>query len=96
MLEMQKEALRAKVNGIYGYNAISRVHITQTAPTGFSDGQVDFKYAPRTRSQPAPAPEDVAQAQASAAVVENDELRAALERLGQNVLTRQKTKGKGY
>ncbi|CUH79372.1 Zn-ribbon-containing, possibly RNA-binding protein and truncated derivatives [Tritonibacter multivorans] len=96
MLEMQKEALRAKVNGTYGYNAISRVHITQTAPTGFSEGHVDFKYAPRTRSQPAPAPEDVAEAQASAAVVENDELRAALERLGQNVLTRQKTKGKGY
>ena len=29
MLEMQKEKLRAKVNAAYGYNAISRVHLTQ-------------------------------------------------------------------
>jgi len=40
MLEMEKEKLRARVNGVYGYNAISRVRITQTAPTGFSEGRV--------------------------------------------------------
>src|SRR6056297_1894133 len=44
MLEMQKEKLREKVNAVYGYNAISRVRITQTAPTGFADGQVDFDH----------------------------------------------------
>ena len=31
MLEMQKEQLRAKVNAIYGFNAIARVRVTQTA-----------------------------------------------------------------
>ena len=36
MLEMQKVQLREKVNSVYGYNAISRILITQTAPTGFA------------------------------------------------------------
>ncbi len=95
MLEMQKDQLRQKVNGVYGYNAISRVHITQTAPTGFTEGQVDFAYAPKTRKQAEPAPEDVAEAEREAKGVENDDLRAALERLGRNVLTRQKSMRKG-
>jgi len=42
MLEMEKEKLRAKVNAVYGYNAIARVRITQTAATGFADGKVAF------------------------------------------------------
>jgi len=46
MIEMQKEAIRAKVNAVYGYNAIARVRITQTAPVGFSDGQVEFRAKP--------------------------------------------------
>ncbi|GAB5434229.1 MAG: hypothetical protein EpisKO_35990 [Epibacterium sp.] len=96
MLEMQKAALREKVNAVYGYNAISKLHITQTAPIGFADGQVDFRYAPKTRKQEEPAPEDVAAAKETATGVENDDLRAALERLGRNVLTRQKSLRKGY
>jgi len=42
MLEMQKDRLREKVNAVYGYNAISRVRITQTAPEGFQEGQAVF------------------------------------------------------
>ncbi len=42
MLEMQKERIRAKVNGVYGYNAIERLRITQTAATGFAEGQAVF------------------------------------------------------
>ncbi|TNJ46289.1 DUF721 domain-containing protein [Phaeobacter sp. B1627] len=96
MLEMQKAALREKVNAVYGYNAISKVHITQTAPTGFSEGQVDFRYAPKKGRTPTEvAPEDAAAVQETATGVENEDLRAALERLGRNVLTRQKTTRKG-
>ena len=52
MLEMQKEQLRAKVNAIYGYNAISRVRITQTAATGFAEGPSRFRpQAERHRPQ---------------------------------------------
>lgn len=96
MLEMQKERLREKVNAVYGYNAISKVLITQTAPIGFSDGQVSFKYAPKENTPLQPDPQAVSEAAAAAEGVGNEELRAALERLGRNVLTKQKTIRKGY
>ncbi|MEX5563534.1 DUF721 domain-containing protein [Pseudophaeobacter sp. 1A16562] len=96
MLEMQKERLREKVNAVYGYNAISKVLITQTAPIGFSDGQVSFKYAPKENTPLKPDPQAVSEAAAAAEGVGNEELRAALERLGRNVLTKQKTIRKGY
>ena len=51
MLEMQKETLRERVNAVYGYNAISRVHITQTAPTGFAEGQAQFAHKPKAKER---------------------------------------------
>jgi hypothetical protein len=87
MLEMQKETIRERVNACYGYAAIQRVRITQTAPTGFAEGQVAFTPAPKT----AAATQDPAlrrQAEAAAAPVTDDGLRRALEALGQNVLSR--------
>jgi len=95
MLEMQKERLREKVNAVYGYNAISKVRITQTAPTGFADGQAQFQYAPKVQDKPKPDSQDVAEAAKVATGVDNDDLRQALERLGRNVLSKQKTHGKG-
>ena len=89
MLEMQKEKLREKVNSVYGYNAISRVRITQTAPTGFAEGQVAFDHRPKAEAK-APAPKVVAAASQVARSVENDQLREALERLGRNVLSKPK------
>jgi hypothetical protein len=91
MLEMQKEQLRAKVNAIYGYNAISRVRITQTAATGFAEGQVEFAHKPKDTG---PKPIDKAtQARAaeSAHGVADEGLRAALERLGANIMTQKTT-----
>ena len=87
ILEMQKEQIRAKVNAVYGYNAISRVKITQTAPTGFAEGRAVFDrpVAPR---KPEPSPEIKAAAAQSAGGVKSDDLRNALERLAQNVLTK--------
>lgn len=90
MLEMQKETLRARVNAAYGYNAISRIHITQTAPTGFAEGQASFAH--RATPDDAPAPDPQAQRDASklAEPVADAGLRAALETLGRNVLTKTK------
>ena len=90
MLEMQKEKLRERVNAVYGYNAISRVRITQTAPTGFAEGQVQF--APQA-SDPEQTPEPEAMAGVESAVrpVADEGLRAALERLGRNVLIKSKS-----
>ncbi len=90
MLEMQKEQLRAKVNGVYGYNAISRITITQTAPTGFADGQVSFQHRAPKPVPRAPDPETLAEARRIAAPVADAGLRAALEALAQNVLSRSK------
>ena len=90
MLEMQKERIRDRVNGVYGYAAISRIRITQTAPTGFAEGQAQF-----TRpTKPAPARPDpalLAQAEETARGVEDDNLRAALEALAFNVFSRRTT-----
>ncbi len=88
MLEMQKDQIRERVNTCYGYAAIQRVRITQTAPTGFAEGQVEFTPAPTRPAAPDPALRQ--EARAAAAPVSDDGLRRALEALGQNVLSRHK------
>lgn len=89
MLEMQKEQIRDRVNACYGYRAIARLRITQTAPTGFAEGRVAFAPAPRVQK----IPDKAAQSQASALSdsVKNDDLRSALTTLGANILTKQKS-----
>ena len=87
MLEMQKESLRTKVNAIYGYNAISRVRITQTAPTGFAEGQAEFTPKPK-QIRADPAPEIAQAAKDTAAGVGDENLRRALEDLARNVLSK--------
>lgn len=87
VLQMQLPALRDRINACYGYSAIARIHITQTAAEGFAEGQAAFAGAPRrTRAEPSPA---VAGAAARlAAPVSDPDLRAALDRLARNVLSR--------
>jgi len=91
MLEMQKERIREKVNACYGYAAINRVRITQTAPNGFSEGQASFDHRPKPRAV-APDPAVTARASQAVAPITDDGLRAALESLGRNVLTRKTIK----
>lgn len=97
MLEMQKERLREKVNAVYGYNAISRVRITQTAPTALAEDQTPYAppppaHGPGAPGVPArePAPELSARARNAAGSVQNEPLRAALEQLACNILSRTK------
>ncbi|EPX77787.1 DUF721 domain-containing protein [Litoreibacter arenae] len=80
--------IREKVNACYGYSAISRVRVTQTAPVGFSEGQLAFAAKPKEPT--APPPQVVAASKELASDVESDGLRQALERLGQNVMARTK------
>jgi hypothetical protein len=87
MLEMQKEQLRAKVNAVYGYNAIARVRITQTAATGFADGKVAFDHK-KPDAKPAADPALRQLAAAAAQPVSDDGLRDALARLGENILNK--------
>ncbi|WP_425466102.1 DUF721 domain-containing protein [Ostreiculturibacter nitratireducens] len=87
ILQMHLPKIRERVNACYGYNAIARVKITQTAPSGFAEGQAEFMAAPKPASAP-PRPEVVRAAHTVARDVHDDGLRAALEALAQNVLSR--------
>lgn len=90
MLQAQLPKIKDKVNACYGYAAISRVHVTQTAPTGFSEGQVQFQAAPK-KQKPLPSPELQARAHETTAHVGDSGLRAALDALGANILNKQNT-----
>jgi len=91
MLEMQKDRLRERVNAVYGYNAIARIKITQTAPTGFAEGQAQFTYGEPAKTPPPPDPKIAAAAQSYAENVTDEGLRGALEALARNVLSKAKT-----
>ena len=87
MLQADLPRIRDKVNACYGYAAISRIRITQTAPTGFAEGQLVFDPAPAPR--PARPDAKVAgQARAAARDIADHDLRGALESLALNVLSR--------
>lgn len=88
LVQMRLEYLRERVNAVYGYNAIARIHLTQTAATGFAEGQADFTPAPRQPPPVAEPPPPDAAARAVAAGVADPDLRRALEQLAGNVRRR--------
>lgn len=93
LLQMQLPKIRDKVNACYGYSAISKVVVTQTAPAGFAEGRIAFAPAPKPAPPPA-GPVLRARANAVSDGVRDDALRAALEALGEKVLSRPRnTKG---
>lgn len=89
ILQMQLPRIRDRVNACYGYAAIARITITQTAPTGFAEGQAEFAAAPRPAAPP-PDPAIRAAAVASAGGVKDEDLRHALATLAENILNRRK------
>lgn len=89
MLEMQKEQIREKVNACYGYKAIARVRITQTAPVGFHDGRAAFEQKTATPQQL--DTEALVVSADLAKDVKSDALRAALAALGANVISKRKS-----
>lgn len=92
MVEMQAPMIREKVNACYGYAAIARVRVTQTAPTGFgsgfAEGATPFAPPPRKPVPPEPGPEQRARAAEATRSVQDNALRAALTDLAANVLTK--------
>ena len=88
MVEMQKESIRERVNACYGYSAINRIRLTQTAPRGFAEPQAAFE--PKSRHDISPA--DWQKAAQTVEIVGDTSLRSALERLGANVLSQSKQK----
>ena len=90
IVEMQKEQILQKVNACYGYRAISRIKVTQTAPTGFAEGQVAFKAAPK-KHKPEPSQQVVAQARAASENIKDEGLRRMIEMMATNVLNKPKS-----
>ena len=91
ILQAESPKIKERVNKMYGYNAISHIKVTQTAPTGFAEGQVDF--APKRKAtEPEPLLTVDPKAKKAAAEIRNADLSAALERLAQNVFTKTKSK----
>ncbi len=86
MLEMSREAIITRVNACYGYSAIKDVQVTQTAATGFAEGQVAFA-APKARTKSAPDPERLARATAGLTEIEDPALRDALRKLAGHIVT---------
>lgn len=88
MVQMDLPRIKDRVNACYGYAAISRISITQTAATGFAEGQAEF--APKAKVIVAADPSILAKAADVADGVQDTTLRAALETLARNVLSRTK------
>jgi hypothetical protein len=86
MIQMALPQLKDRVNAVYGYAAVNHIHLTQTAATGFAEGQAEF--APAPKAVPRLDPAIAAQAQDVAEGVTDPGLRTALEQLAQNILTR--------
>jgi len=86
VVQMELPRIREKVNACYGYNAVSRVVVTQTAAQGFAEPAADFDHAPPV--PPEPPPEIRQKARDSVGDVADPGLRAALEALAENVLSR--------
>ena len=86
MVQMALPVLKERVNAVYGYAAVSHIHLTQTAATGFAEGQAEFTPAPK--AMPIPDPQTLARAHRAAEGVGDPALRAALAVLAQNILTR--------
>lgn len=89
LVQMRAEDIRARINAVYGYNAITRLRVTQTAATGFADGQVQFAHKKPNKTKPEPPVEVKMKAREATGQVGDPGLRAALERLATNVISKQ-------
>ena len=86
MVEMQLPQLRERVNACYGYNAVSRITLTQTAASGFAEGHARFTHAPP--EPPAPDPALLERAAGVAQQFDDPGLAQAMARLAMNVARR--------
>lgn len=81
LVSMARERLRARVNAAYGYNAIGRVVVTQTAADGFAPPA-------GLAEPPAPSPRPPALPALPVEGIRDPGLRAALEAMARNLASR--------
>jgi hypothetical protein len=98
LVQTRVEALRARINAVYGYNAIARVQVQQGGMAvlhGLAEAPAAFAGpAPALKSDNLALPSQAARARAEAVLgalgegVTDERLKAALDRLAMNVLGR--------
>ena len=88
LIEMELPRIREKVNACYGFNAVSKVLLTQTSPTGFAEGQAQFAPAPSSKAVKLPTPEQLTHAETIAQGFTDPGLAAAMRQLTLNNLSR--------
>jgi len=86
VLDMHRDHIVASVNACYGYRAVSRVQITQTARAGLAEDRTAGDSADRLPSA-RPDSGKLARAMAGIEGVADEGLRGALAKLARNVLT---------
>lgn len=90
LVQAQANAIRDKVNGCYGYNAVTRIRLTQSAPEGLAEPAASYA-APDAEAREASrrATEGAARSAAlsAAAGIQDPDLRAALADLGARIIT---------
>ena len=90
-VEMLSPVIRERVNACYGYNAISRIRISQTRGYGFAEAQAD--YAAPQAPGPQLDPSERAALTDRTAGIADPALRAALRDLGTSIETAAKSRG---
>ncbi|MCP5073450.1 MAG: DUF721 domain-containing protein [Rhodobacteraceae bacterium] len=88
MLQMQLPSIIERVNACYGYSAISRIQITQSAPTGFAEPTATYDAKSKKPEMTAGAKQKL---ETTLSDVADEGLRKALANLGENILTKPKT-----
>ena len=86
LVEMQLPQLRERVNACYGYNAVQRIVLTQTAASGFAEGQAVFA-APAAKVAP-PDPQIIEKADQVARQFQDPILAQAMAQLALNIETK--------
>ena len=80
-LEMLKHQIKDKVNAAYGYNAVARIKITQTAETGFEFAKVNGNTEEQDSNTNLTVVRNNVKASEQVEGVESKELREALAEL---------------
>lgn len=82
VLQMQLPTIIERVNACYGYSAINKIKITQTAQIGFNDTQSGIEHPKQTKPLSPKAVKDI---DATVENVASQDLKEALARLGRNI-----------
>ena len=87
-VEMLKHQIKEKVNAAYGYNAIARIKITQTAETGFELSKLNGATEEQDWNTNSAVVRNNVKASEQVEGVEDKVLREALAELEEKVLTK--------